>query len=182
MISEYGKQIKSFFHFMFKHLFEYEFGIRVSIEIIIYMILIYMLSRICCKAISKIKIEINYLNRELIVPLRVRFFEKLAFSTNNPNWQERANKIKETFKETKIENKKDNNKKSHMGWWVLTYIVLTSWIIGFHYYGEEKRKSYEVFFAGENAILEIEAWTIDTLFATDEQSVECFFHNKVEVD
>ena len=39
MISEYGKQIKAFFHFMFKHLFEIEFGIRVAIEILIIVVL-----------------------------------------------------------------------------------------------------------------------------------------------
>lgn len=179
MISEYGKQIKAFFHFMFKHLFEFEFGIKVVFEILVVFVLVYILSRICYKIASKIKIATGFINRELVVPLRVRLFEKLAFSTSNPNWQDRANRIKDAFKESKEEEKK-NKKKSHTGWWFIIYIVLTMWIVGFHYYGEEKRSNYEVFFFGENFILAMEEWTINTLFNTDENTVECFFHDKIE--
>lgn len=182
MISEYGKQIKAFFHFMFKHLFEFEFGIRVVVEILIFVVLIYILTRICHNVISKIRVGIGFINRELVVPLRVRLFEKLAFSTSNPNWQERANRIKDVFKGKKDECKKNNNKKSHAGWWIFIYIVLIAWIMGFHYYGEEKRSSYEVFFLGEKAILAIEEWTTNTLFNTDEYAIECFFHDKIEID
>lgn len=181
MISEYGKQIKAFFHFAFKHLFEFEFGIKVAFEILIFVVLIYILSRICRKIINKIRIATGFINRELVVPLRVRLFEKLAFSTSNPNWQEQANKIKDTFKESKNECK-INDEKSHAGWFVFIYIVLIVWIIGFHYYGEEKHRNYGVFFLGENVILAIEEWTTDTLFNTDESSIECFFHDKIEID
>lgn len=87
---------------MFKHLFEVEFGIRVAIEILIFVVLVYILSKICHKIISKSRAYIVFINRELVVPLRVRLFEKLAFSTSNPNWQERANKIKDAFKEKRM--------------------------------------------------------------------------------
>lgn len=182
MISEYGKQIKAFFHFMFKHLFEVEFGIRVAIEILFFVVLIYILSRICHKIIGKCRVHFGSINRELVVPLRVRLFEKLAFSTSNPNWQERANKIKDAFKEKKDECKKNDNKKNHARWWTFIYLVLVAWIIGFYYYGEEKRSSYEVFFLGEKAILAFEEWTTNTLFNTDEYAIECFFHDKIEMD
>ncbi len=181
MISEYGKQVKAFFHFMFKHLFEVEFGIRVVIEILIFVVLIYILSRIFHKIISKCRVHIGFINRELVVPLRVRLFEKLAFSTSNPNWQERANKIKDAFKEQNDEYKKNDN-KSHAGRWIFIYLVLVAWIIGFYYYGEEKRSSYEVFFLGEKVILAFEEWTTNTLFNTDEYDIECFFHDKIEID
>lgn len=180
MISEYGNQIKAFFHFMFKHFFEVEFSFRVIVEILLFVICIYIFSNMLHKIISKFKIVTGFINRELVIPLRVRLFEKLAFMTNNPNWQDRANKIKDVFKESKKDCKKNNNKKSHAGLWIFIYIVLTSWIIGFHYYGEEKHSSYEVFFLGENVMLAIEEWITDTLFKTDESSVECFFHNKIE--
>ena len=182
MISEYGKQIKAFLHFMFKHLFEFEFGIRAAVELLMFVVLIYILARICHKIISKIRARISFIKWELVVPLRVRLFEKLAFLTSNPNWQERANKIKDAFKEKKEKCKRNDKEKSHVGWWIFIYLVLVAWIIGFHYYGEEKRSSYEVFFLGEKSILAIEEWTTDTLFNTDENTVECFFHNKIEMD
>ena len=182
MISEYGKQIKAFFHFMFKHLFEIEFGIRVAIEILIFVVLVYILSKICHKIISKSRVYIDFINRELVVPLRVRLFEKLAFSTSNPNWQDRANKIKDAFKEKKDECNKKKDNKSHTSRWIIIYLVLTAWIIGFYYYGEEKRSSYEVFFLGEKAILALEEWITDSLFNTDEYAIECFFHDKIEMD
>ena len=181
MKSEYGIQVKAFFHFMFKHLFEVEFGIRVAIEILIFVVLVYVLLKICNKIISKSRAHIAFINRELVLPLRVRLFEKLAFSTSNPNWQERANKIKDDFKEKKDEYNKKNN-KSHIGCWIIIYLVLTTWIIGFYYYGEEKRSNYEVFFLGEKAILAFEEWTTNSLFNTDEKAIECFFHDKIEMD
>lgn len=182
MISEYGRQIKAFFHFMFKHLFEVEFGIRVFVEIFIFVMLIYILIRICHKIINKSRIYIGFINRELVIPWRVRLFEKLAFSTSNPNWQERANKIKDAFNEKKDECKKSDNNKSHAGRWIFIYLVLVVWIIGFYYYGEEKRSSYEVFFWGEKAIFAFEEWTTNSLFNTDEYAIECFFHDKIEMD
>lgn len=166
---------------MFKHVFEFEFGIRVAVEILIFLVIIYVLLRICHKIIYEIRNCIDFINQELVVPLRVRLFEKLAFSTSNPNWQERANKIKDAFKEKKEEYKKNNN-KSYAGRWILIYIVLIVWIIGFYYYGQEKRDSYEVFFLGEKAILAFEEWTTETLFNTDEHTIECFFHNRIEVN
>ena len=141
-----------------------------------------MLSRVCHKIINKSRDYIGFFNRELIVPLRVRLFEKLAFLTSNPNWQERANKIKDAFKEKKDECNINNGFKRRTGLWVLIYLILVCWIIGFYYYGEEKRSSYEVFFLGEKAILSFEEWTTDTLFDIDENSIECFFHNKIESD
>ena len=182
MISEYGKQIKAFFHFIFKHFFEVEFGIRAAVEILIFVVLIYILLRICHKIINKGRGYMGFINRELVVPLRVRLFEKLAFSTSNPNWQERANKIKDAFKEKKDDCNKKNDNKSHAGWWIFIYLVLVAWIIGFYYYGEEKRSSYEVFFLGEKTILAFEKWTTDSLFNTDESAIECFFHDKIEMD
>lgn len=178
MISEYGEQIKAFFHFAFKHFFEFEFGIRVSVEILIFVIVIYILSKI----IGKIRIVTDFIYRELVMPLRVRLLEKLAFETSNPNWQERANKIKDTFKKNSNKNIKNNNKKSHAKRWILIYVSFVVWIVGFHYLGEEKRNSYEVFFLGEKAILEFEEWTTNTLLSIDEHNTECFFHNKIEVD
>ena len=182
MIYEYGKQVKAFFHFMFKHFFEVEFGIRVAVEILIFVVFMYILSKTCNKIISKSKVHITFINRELVVPLRVRLFEKLAFSTSNPNWQERANKIKDAFKEKKDECNKENDNRSHSGWWFIIYLVLILWIIGFYYYGEEKRNSYEVFFLGEKAILAFEEWTTNSLFNTNEDAIECFFHDKIEMD
>ncbi len=182
MISEYGKQIKAFFHFLFKHFFEVEFGIRVAVEILIFVVLIYILSRVCHKIVSKGRGYIGFINRELLVPLRVRLFEKLAFTTSNPNWQERANEIKDTFNNKEDECKKSDNKKKHTGYWFFIYLVLTAWMIGFHYYGEEKHSSYEVFFLGEKAILVIEEWTTNTLFNTDEYAIKCFFHDKIEMN
>lgn len=61
------------------------------------------------------------------------------------NVQEKANKIKDTFNGNEDSIKIRVNKKSHKGWWIVTYIFLVLWITGFHYYGEDKRKSYEVF-------------------------------------
>lgn len=182
MKSEYGKQIKAFFHFMFKHLFEIEFGIRVVIEILIFFVFLYILLKICHKIISKSRVYIGFINRELVAPLRVRLFEKLAFSTSNPNWQERANKIKDAFKEKKDGCNKKNYNKSHADLWIIIYLVSVAWIIGFYYYGEEKRSSYEVFFLGEKAILAFEDWTTNSLFNTDEYTIECFFHDKIEMD
>lgn len=182
MISEYGEQIKAFFHFAFKHFFEFEFGIRVSVEILIFVILIYILSKIIGKIVGKIRTVTDFIYRELVMPLRVRMLEKLAFETSNPNWQERADKIKDTFKKSGNKNIKNNNKKSHAGRWILTYVVFVAWIVGFHYLGEEKRNSYEVFFLGEKAILEFEEWTTNILLSIDEHNTECFFHNKIEVD
>lgn len=179
MISEYGKQIKAFFHFMFKHLFEVEFGIRVSVEILIFVVIIYILSRIYNKIITKIRNVIRFINHELVMPLRVRFFEKLAFSTSNPNLQERANKIKDSFKESKGKCI-GNSKKSYAKWWILIYVILVAWVTGFHYFGEDKRSSYEVLFLGENAIIKIEQCITNRLLNTDEHTIECFFHNKIE--
>ena len=182
MMSEYGKQLKAFFHFMFKHIFEVEFGIKISIEILVFLILICMLLKILHKIFIKSSDYIDFINRELIIPLRVRLFEKLAFSTNNPNWQERANKIKDAFKEEKDERNKKKDNKSYAVWWIALYIVLVAWILGFHYWGEEKRNSYEVFFLGEKAILAFEDWTTNSLFNTDEYAIECFFHNLKEMN
>lgn len=182
MISEYGKQIKAFLHFMFKHLFEFEFGIRAIVEILMLVVIIYILIKFCLKIIRKVRAHISFIKWELVVPLCVRLLEKLAFLTNNPNWQERANKIKDAFKKKGAECKKNDKEKSYAGWWIFIYLVLVAWIIGFHYYGEEKRSSYEVFFLGEKAILTIEEWITNTLFDTDEDTVECFFHDKIEVD
>lgn len=181
MISEYGKQIKAFFHFMLKHLFEVEFGIRVAVEILIFVVLIYILLKICHKIISKIRTFIGFINWELVVPLRVRLFEKLAYSTSNPNWQDRANKIKDAFKVKKDERIKVSNKKSHAGRWIFIYLFLVVWIIGFYYYGEGKRSSYEVFFLGEKVILVFEKWATNTLFNTDECAIKCFFHDRIEM-
>ena len=165
---------------MFKHLFEGEFAIRVAVEILIFIVIVYILSRICNGIISKIRGYIGCIVGELVVPLRVRMFEKLAFSTSNPHWQERANKIKDAFREKKDECKKNDKKKSYAGLWTIIYLALIAWIIGFHYYGEEKRTSYEVFFLGEKTTLAVEEWIINTLFSTDENDIECFFHNKIE--
>lgn len=180
-MSEYGKQIKAVFHFAFKHLFEIEFGIRVAVEILIFFILIYMLLKVWWIILGKIKGGIEFVKGELITPLRVRLYEKLAFSTSNPNWQERANKIKDAFKENMGE-RIGNKKKSRVGWWILGYIAIVAWIVGFHYFGEEKRNNYEVLFEGENAILSMEEWITDIIFYTDENSIECFFHNELEIN
>lgn len=182
MMSEYGNQIKAFFHFMFKHFFEIEFGVRVAIELLICVVFVFILSKICYKFIGKIKNSTAFINRELVGPLRVRFFEKLAFSTNNPNWQEKANKIKDAFKNNNSGSKVKNDKNSHTNKWIIVYLLLIAWIIGFHYFGEEKRSNYEVFFWGENTILKIEEWTINNFFDADENNIECFFHDKIEVN
>ena len=105
----------------------------------------------------------------------------MAFSTSNPYWQERANKIKDAFKGRNSNREKSNSKKNHAVFWIIIYIFLTLWIIGFHYFGEEKRSNYEVFFLGENVILSIEGWITNTLLETDESAIECFFHNKLEM-
>lgn len=180
MISEYVNQIKAFFHFMFKHLFEIEFGFRVSIEILIFIVVICKLLKKCLKIINNAKVSIGFIYQELILPLRVRLFEKMAFSTSNPNWQERANKIKDEFNEKKNNGPKKEKNKSYAGRCFFIYIVLTAWIIGLHYYGTDKRNNYEVFFLGEDAILTFEEWTVNTFFYTDENAIECFFHDKIE--
>jgi hypothetical protein len=192
LIAEYGKQIKAFFHFAFKHLFEVEFAIRVFVEVLLFLALVYIVLKVLHIILKKARIAVCFLDSELIIPLRVRLFEKLAFTTNNPNWQERANKIKDAFKERNMEHKenavKENTvkkksvKKSCLGWWVFIYIFLVVWIIGFHYFGEEKRNNYEVFFLGENAILGFEERFTYTLLETDEFTTECFFHNQIEID
>ena len=79
-------------------------------------------------------------------------------------------------------NVKKNDNKSHAGWWIFIYLISVMWIICFYYFGEEKRSSYEVFFLGEKAILTFEEWTTNTLFDTDEYDIECFFHDKIEMD
>lgn len=178
---EYGKQIKAFFHFAFKHFFELEFGIRVAIEVLLFVLLIYTLSKVLYIIFHKIIFATRFIYQELVMPLRVRFLEKLAFSTSNQNWQERANKIKDAFKKRNDDHEKNNNKKSHAGFWIVIYIILIVWIIGFHYFGEEKRRNYEVFFLGENVILTVEEWITNTLLETDECAIECFFHNKLEM-
>lgn len=183
-MSDYGRQIKAFFHFLFKHLFEFEFAVRVIVEILIFIVLVYIILKLVYTIIRKIGNFIYFIFLELVVPLRVRLYEKLAFSTSNPNWQDRANKIKDVYGE-KSSKGKDNKKgieKSYAGWWILTYLILVAWIIGFHYLGEEKRSNYEVFFLGESTIIACEEWTVDTLFSTDEGAIECFFHNKIEAD
>lgn len=181
MMFEYGKQIKAFFHFAFKHFFELEFCIRVAIEVLLFVLLIYILSKILYNFFYKMTYTARFINQELVIPLRVRLYEKLAFSTSNLNWQARANKIKDAFKERNDDHEKNNNKKSHAGFWIVFYIFLIVWIIGFHYFGEKKRNNYEVFFLGENVILTTEEWITNTLFDTDECAIECFFHNKLEM-
>ena len=161
------------------HFFEAEFGIRMAVEILTFVVIIYILSRIFNKIITKLRNVTRFIHRELVVPLRVRFFEKLAFSTSNSNWQERANKIKDSFKESKGECI-GNSKKSYAKWWILIYVILVAWVTGFHYFGEDKRSSYDVFFLGENAIIKIEQYITNTLLNTDEHTIECFFHNKIE--
>lgn len=182
LIAEYGKQIKAFFHFAFKHLFEVEFAIRVFVEILLFLALVYIVLKGLCVIINKGRMATSFINYELVMPLRVRLFEKLAFTTNNPNWQERANRIKDAFKERKTEYKDNHVQKSRSGWWIFIYIFLVMWIIGFHYLGEEKRNNYEVFFFGENIILEFEEWFTYTLLETDEFTTECFFHNQIEIN
>lgn len=186
MIFEYGMQIKAFFHFTFKHFFEFEFGIRVLVEILIFMTLIYMLLKVLHKIIIKVQKIMECIYKELVLPLCVRGFEKLAFSTNNPNWQERANKIKDDFMEGKNKGGSEYGRKvrnkGYARWWFLIYTILVLWILGFHYYGEEKRNSYQVFFLGEDVILTFEEWVINGLFSTDEYTIECFFHDEIELD
>ena len=190
-MSEYGKQIKAFFHFMFKHLFEIEFGFRVVVEVLFFMcicyILLMLLFRLIHKIVYKLKDMVDFLYIELIAPLWVRLYEKIAFSTNNPNWQERANEMKEGFKKNKDERtntfqNSKNVKKKHTAWWIFSYIVLVVWIVGFHYCGEEKRGSYEVFFLGEQIILDFEDWMTNTWLDTDEHVVECYFHGTIEAN
>ena len=180
MIFEYVKQIKALLHFMFKHFFELEFGIKVFVEIFVLLLFFHLILKIVCKFINRLRGFIKFINIELIMPFRVRLFEKLAYSTSNLNWQERADKIKDTFRESK--EKEVVQKKTHKNWWPLIFMVLVVWIIGFHYYGQEKRKNYEIFFVGENMIMKFEDWTANTLFYTDESTVECFFHDKIEID
>lgn len=168
---------------MFKHLFEVEFGIRAAVEILIFIVIVSILVSICCKLMIRIGRFGGFLYRELIAPLYVRFYEKLAFSTNNPNWQERANKIKDTFRQGEDESgghDKTSVKKSNAGRWILMYLVVAAWIIGLHYWGEENRSNYEVFFLGEDVVLAFEEWTVEELFDTDECAIECFFHNQTE--
>ena len=186
-----ASSVKAFFHFMFKHLFEAEFGIRVAVEIVVFLLLVYLLliisHRIILKIIGVVRKTSRFLSKELITPLRVRICEKLAFTTNNPNWQNRANKIKDVFKKNESESAnsgedKKVEKKNYVGWWILTYIILVGWILGFHYLGDDKRDHYEVFFWPENTILAFEDWTTNTLLSTDEDAIECFFHNRIEAD
>ncbi len=190
-MSDYGIQIKAFFHFSFKHLFQIEFGIRVAVEIFIFFLSAYLFLRFFYRIIYKITSVLSKItcsiSREIVMPLHIRLFEKLAFATNNPNWQARANKMKDSFKKimgerTNIQKSKNPKKKSHKIWWILSYLVLAGWIIGFHYWGEAKRSSYEVFFLAENVILEVEDWTVNTWLNTDEHAIECFFHDEIEAD
>lgn len=180
MISDYGKQLKAFFHFTFKHIFEIEFGGRVVVEILILVSIMYFLLNNICKITRKAIIFVTFMYCELFMPLRVRMYEKLAFSTSNPNWQERADEIKDAFKKRKSECKITNKQKNHTGWWIFIYIFLITWVIGFHYFGESKRNNYEVFFLGENAILEMEDWVTNIVFSTDENVIPCFYHDKIE--
>ena len=143
MLSEYGKQIKAFFHFMFKHLFEGEFAIRVFVEILIYLWIIYILLGIFHKIICIIRACIGFINWNLVAPLRIRLFDKLALLRENSDLQKKANKIREAYKEEGMKIKK---KKHYEVWWFLIYPVMVTWIICFHYYGEKQRSSYEVFF------------------------------------
>lgn len=182
-MSEYGKQIKAFFYFMFKHFFEFDFWIRVLIELSLITIVSYIIISWLLHLLKEIRKRIMFIFKELFLPLQVRIYEKIAFSTNNPNWQDRANKIKDDYKHGRYMRVKQNNqKKSYAGIWFLIYVILVSWIIGFHYFGNEKRSSYEVFFLGENAILKMEEWTTNTLCKTDINTIPCFFHNKIEVE
>jgi hypothetical protein len=135
--------------------------------------------KIFLKIILKIINIIRCLKRELIAPLTVRFYEKIAYSTCNPYWQERANAIKDIY------NKNDKKKvfvgKKHNIVGIICLIAVV-WMVIFHYRCDEKRSNYEVFFIGETAISKLEDWTTNTLLKIDEDSIECFYHNVIEVE
>ena len=112
--------------------------------------------------------------------MHVGLLDKLAYLTKNSNLQKKANKIRDAYKEKKDRYRK--KKKSCEGCWFLIHFVLVTWIIGFHYYGEKIRSSYEVFFLGEKSILGMEEFLVDTVLSTDEHVTECFLHDRIEGD
>jgi hypothetical protein len=177
MLSEYGMQIKAFLHYTIKHLCELEFAIRVVIEVCIIYIIIRIALKICFKLILKIFSVFHCLEHWLILPLVVRLLEKLAYSTHNPYWQERANTIKDIHIVKNM--KKSLVAKKHYAAGIICLIAVV-WIIFFHYKCGEKRKTYEVFFVGEIAISKLEEWSTNTLLNIDEASIECFYHNVIE--
>ena len=104
----YAEQIRAFFHYGLGHLFEFEFGFRAATWVLISLLLFFLVLKICWEILKllfrslrcifkKFNGGIGFVNRELFAPFRVDIYEKLAYKTNNPNWQERADKIKDVF-------------------------------------------------------------------------------------
>jgi hypothetical protein len=91
--------------------------------------------------------------------------------------------VKDSYREKEATNKASSRKteavkKSYAGRWIFAYIFFTVWIVGFHYFGEEKRADYSVVFTPEGIILFVEDYLVNTLLETDTNAIRCFFHNE----
>ena len=184
-MSEYFDQLKAFFHYLFKHIFEIEFVIRILFELLLCFLIIWTLLKLfkwLAKKASKVFFYIyNFFVYEAIFPILIRISDKFAYNMGGPKWQDRANKLREiannhgTLKESKEELKPETKKKSFKKFYIGSYIFLVAYLLCFHYLLQDVQAGYSIFFVPEKLIYSCESFLTNTFFSTNENNIACFF-------
>jgi hypothetical protein len=176
-------QIRAFLHYSYKHALAAEFGIRAAIEILLLILALYIVYKFIRFLISRFFGVINsiggFFYYRFILPVNIRWIEFVAYRSSNPDLQDKSERKKaaaNAVMDGSAERGK-NKKKIRFGWiFVIAYILIASYIVGFHYFLTDKREAYNVFFIPEYQLTNTENYVLNTLLYTDEQSIACFFH------
>lgn len=179
-MSEYVDQLKAFFHYTLQHAFEFEFGVRILVEISVLLFIVYFILKLTTKVISKIikifSVVIDFISYDIFLPSCKAIADYFAYKIGSLKWQERADMIKQMILKhdgkQMIQNKK---KRSFIGYFVLVFLILIGYLESFHYLLPNVKENYPVFFLPESFILKSENFLENVVFEIDEQAIPCFY-------
>ena len=186
-MSEYADQLKAFFHYTLQHAFAFEFGVRILVEIFSLLFIAYFILKFIARVTSKIiKVflaVIDFISYDILLPICKAITDQFAYKIGSLKWQERAGSFKQMIlkhdeKQTCQNDRQicqNDKKKSFIGYFVLTFIILIGYLESFHYLLPNVKENYAVFFLPENFILKSEDFLENVVFETDESAIPCLY-------
>ena len=186
-MSDYAEQIRAFFHYSLKHIFEIEFGIRTVIYLLLCLLATYFLLKIFYKlvriAAKHAAILARFFFYDAVLPFSIIIVDKLAAAMESKRWQNRADKLRAI---ARIHDDSDNvgfpkkarekNKPLHLIY-VMGSVLLWLYLLSFHYLLPQLKSDYEFFFMPENALISFEYKLVHDVFQTDEDAIPCIYCN-----
>lgn len=184
-MSNYADQIRAFFHYTFKIVFNIEFGLRILFEILILLIIIHFILKIITAVtrviMNKLLVIADFFVYDVFYPIGIKTADYFEYKLGSPKWKSRSNKIKQKVLDHDAAQEDEQTKKrlifpiKIVGLYILVYIILVSYIELFHYCLPHTRANYPIFFVLEDIIIEGEYFIENIVFETDEEAIPSFY-------